>query len=426
MDFWIWISDADILRDSKTNMNIVYKDFMAITLRCTQDGLKIFATPLEYLYEYPTINENKQDTNIYKAHVKTMREKDTVDFLTNIVGSYKKVTLEDIIINPTSNWVYIRFAFNLDSSKMYLNDLPESNLKITQIFTDQTEMPFHMKKFYGTHDMTYLYFQNFYHPLSEQKEREGKNITIYLRNLNIFREYIPQNIITKYYNLHLIDSPLIFPQLMVSFPFSGLTKTEQNRKYKMKGYNYYVRQRETGIVLEEKSEAPKITEYELELDRNIYTLRPPRNFWRLNLLDLNKQPENCEFQKYIDLECNSPSDTCFEDYKPFICEDGTDERPYYLDINNLKCQQFCEFGYMHPPRYSSKNKRLYCSHLCDTGSKQCPSDDYKYIDIYTNFLCSNNFFNLYYKCFNKEESINNADFGGIFFSKFLRTPSRIF
>ena len=423
MDFWIWISDADILRDSKTNMNIVYKDFMAITLRCTQDGLKIFATPLEYLYEYPTINENKKNTNIYKTHVQTMREKDTVDFLTNIVGSYKKVTLEDIIINPTSNWVYIRFAFNLDSSKMYLNDLPESNLKITQIFTDQTEMPFHMKKFYGTHDMTYLYFQNFYHPLSEQKEREGKNITIYLRNLNIFREYMPQNIITKYYNLHLIDSPLIFPQLMVSFPFSGLTKTEQNRKYKMKGYNYYVRQRKTGIVLEEKSEAPKITEYELELDRNIYTLRPPRNFWRLNLLDLNKQPENCEFQKYIDLECNSPSDTCFEDNKPFICEDGTDERPYYLDINNLKCQQFCEFGYMHPPRYSSKNKRLYCSHLCDTGSKQCPSDDYKYIDIYTNFLCSNNFFNLYYKCFNKEESLNNADFGGIFFSKFLRTPS---
>ena len=46
MDFWIWISDGNVLRDSKTNMNIVYKDFMAITLRYTQDGLKIYATPI--------------------------------------------------------------------------------------------------------------------------------------------------------------------------------------------------------------------------------------------------------------------------------------------------------------------------------------------------------------------------------------------
>ena len=425
MDFWIWISDASVLRDSKTNMNIVYKDFMAITLRCTQDGLKIYATPLEYLYEYPTMDEdtNTQNTNRYKAHVAPMREQDTVDFLKNTVGSYKKVTMEDLVKNQTSNWIYIRFAFNLDSSKMYLNNIPESNLYVTQIYTTQTEMPFHMKKFYGTHNMTYLYFQNFYHPLSQQLEAQEKNITIYLRNLNIFREYIPQNIITKYYNLHLIDSPLMFPQLLVSFPFSGITRTKLDT-YKMKGYNYYIRQQNTGIVLEEKNEgAPQITEYELVLDSNVRSLRPPRNFWRLNLLDLNKQPETCDFEKIIDLECNSPNDVCFEDNKPFICKDGSEERPYYLDIFNLKCQQYCEAGYMHPPRYSSKNRRLYCSHFCDTGNKQCPSDDYKYTDIYSNFLCSYNFFNLYYKCFNKDESINNADFSGLFFSKFLGTPT---
>ena len=370
MDFWIWISDPSVLVESKTNMNIVYKDFMAIT---------------------------------------------------NIVGSYNKVTMQDLIENPTSNWIYIRFAFNLDSSKEYLNDLPESNLRITQIYTEQTRMPFHMKKFYGTHNMTYLYFQNFYHPLNEKLE-ETKNITIYLRNLNIFREYIPQNIVTKYYNLHLIDSPLIFPQILVSFPFSAITRQKLDT-YKMKGYNYYVRQKNTGVVLEERSDAPIITEYELILDSTVKTLRPPRNFWRLNLLDLNKQPETCDFEKLINLECNNPNDYCFENNKPFICKDGTQSRPYYLDISNLKCQQFCEIGYMHPPRYSSNNQRLYCSHFCDTGNKQCPSDDYKYTDIHTNFLCSNNFFNLYYKCFNKDESINNPDFGGIFFSSFLWTPS---
>ena len=34
-----------------------------------------------------------------------------------------------------------------------------------------------------------------------------------------------------------------------------------------------------------------------------------------------------------------------------------------------------------------------------------------------------NIANLYYKCFNKDEALNNPDYGGIFFSKFLWTPS---
>ena len=121
MDFWIWISDGNVLRDSKTNMNIVYKDFMAITLRCTQDGLKIYATPLEYLYEYPTMDEDDKtkETNKYKTHVKPLRDADIVDFLKKTVGFYNKVIMEDIVKNQTLIWIYIRFAFNLDSSKMY-------------------------------------------------------------------------------------------------------------------------------------------------------------------------------------------------------------------------------------------------------------------------------------------------------------------
>ena len=138
---------------------------------------------------------------------------------------------------------------------------------------------------------------------------------------------------------------------------------------------------------------------------------------------MNKQPTTCDFEDLINIKCDSPNDICFEDDKAFICKEGTEEKPYYLDIFNFKCQPYCEVGYMHPPRYSSSLKRLYCSHFCDTGNKQCPSDDYKYTDIYTNFLCSNNFFNLYYKCYNKDESINKGDFSGIFFSNYLRTPA---
>ena len=194
MDFWIWISDTSVLSDANVNMNIVYKDFMALTLRCFPDGLRIYATPIEWLYEYPTYTEDKtskEEALYYKDHMKGNKTEDIVRFLTNIVGSYDDVTLQDLVRNATSNWVYIRYAFNLDSSKHYLNDLPESNIKVAQIYTDQTGMAFHMKRFYGTNTMTYLYFNNFYNPLTEEQKADKKNITIYIRNFNIFREYMP-------------------------------------------------------------------------------------------------------------------------------------------------------------------------------------------------------------------------------------------
>ena len=187
----------------------------------------------------------------------------------------------------------------------------------------------------------------------------------------------------------------------------------------MKGYNYYIRTNQ-GEVIENQREEKDII---LVLDNELETLRPPRNFWRLNLLEIKKQPETCDFDNLININCNSPNEICSENDKPFICEDGATNKPFYLDINNLECKSYCELGYMHPPRYSGSYKKLYCSHPCDTGSKQCPSDELKYIDIQPNFICSNNFFNLYYKCFDKNEALNNVDFSGIFFSAFLKTPT---
>ena len=182
MDFWIWISDTSVLSDAKVNMNIVYKDFMAITLKCFPEGLRIYATPIEWLYEYPTFDEEESKTSHYYKNnnnnidVNNYINSDIVEFLKEPVGSYGEVTLEDLVKKAASNWVYIRYAFNLDSSKHYLNDLPENNLKVAQIYSEQTGMPFHMKKFYGLNDMTYLYFQNFYHPLTESQVNAKKKL----------------------------------------------------------------------------------------------------------------------------------------------------------------------------------------------------------------------------------------------------------
>ena len=70
----------------------------------------------------------------------------------------------------------------------------------------------------------------------------------------------------------------------------------------MKGYNYYIRS-STGDVDDENRQE---NTYNLVFDNNVKTLRPPRNFWRLNLLPLNKQPETCDFETPLsNLNCGN-------------------------------------------------------------------------------------------------------------------------
>ena len=46
MDFLFWISDTSVMSEANVNLNIIYKDFIALTLRCFPEGLKIYATPI--------------------------------------------------------------------------------------------------------------------------------------------------------------------------------------------------------------------------------------------------------------------------------------------------------------------------------------------------------------------------------------------
>ena len=78
---------------------------MALTLRCFPDGLRIYATPIEWLYEYPTYTEDDTSKGepYYKDHMKGNKTEDIIRFLTNIVGSYDEITLQDLVRNATSN-----------------------------------------------------------------------------------------------------------------------------------------------------------------------------------------------------------------------------------------------------------------------------------------------------------------------------------
>jgi hypothetical protein len=214
-------------------------------------------------------------------------------------------------------------------------------------------MPFHIKKFYKQNEMTYLQFDNF---------TNMSDTYIYLRNLNIYREYMPQNIITKYFNMHEFQYHNMFPQLLFSMPLDDVTeKSNDISVFYFKTYNYGYRNSLGKINDKVKIESNNL----LTLSTLIEDLRPPRTFQRLNLNSINYQAKDCDYKDRIDITCSSIKNMsyCFDDDSPFVCKKNTEDPnlPYYLDIFDLTCNQYCRKGYMRALRDTDEFQSHYCS-----------------------------------------------------------------
>ena len=415
MDLWFYINYP---LNIKKHLDVIYTDFMTISFDKTnqEDALDIFCIPIEWLYNF-TLSDN------YSLSAS--------EYINDILGAFH---LKDNVKNAANKWLYIRCAFDIYTSKMYLNEMPEQSLKIPQLYTisakEQNNFPFHMKKFYEYDDFLRLKFKNFLNVTNIQET------FIYLRNLNLFKEYIPQHIQTKYWTFpDLLILNKYFPQLLFSIPFKAKYVSRGN--YTFSTYNYYPR-RENGEVsddyfISEKNTLKLVSSFST-IESIFQNLHPPRNFQRLNFLpyttDKTQEYSTCDLENTVDIPCNKEgSKFCFDNDKPFLCltnETNTDY-PYMLDINTLECNKFCPIGYMHPPRDANNGylNGLYCSVKCPNESSKCPSEQSVYMKTNSEFTCDNqNFYELYYNCLKSNSSINNET-GGMFFSGTLKSKTII-
>ena len=401
LEFWMFVASPKKIE--KKFGNIIYKDFMAISLypEIGKDLMNVYCVPLEFIFKYP-------DSGYLIEKV----GKNLTYFLDKTLAApYLNETIE----NSASKWFYVRCAYNVETSKYYLNDQVEYNLEFPQYFHVQglepeNKIPFHIKKHYKETDMTYLQFDNF---------TELNDTYIYLRNLNIYREYMPQNIITKYYNMHEFKYHSIFPQLLFSMPLDDLPETKDQPKiFYFKTYNYWNRG-EKGIL---KDNVFILTNNSMTLYHNITNLRPPRTFQRLNLFSLNYQTKDCDMKVKEEIQCSDIKNMryCFDTDSPFVCKNNTDdqESPYYLDIFNLTCNTFCREGYMRALRDTDKTQSQYCSKPCGDYVQNCPFEH----ELYTqplSFVCKNGFYDLYYKCYDEKNKMNLEENVGMYYSGFL-------
>ena len=419
-DFWFYFDDYSILND-EVHVEVIYKDFMTIALTKENNNLFAYCIPLEWIYEFS-----------FDYNIDFYKEK-LIDYIEKIGAPYSKYNLG----TEDKNWVYVKCGYNIDNNKMYINDNPESFFPIKQIYVSGLDLKqqnalFEMKKFYGPNNKTSIRFQgfNYLNPI-------GPAYT-FIRNVNIFREYMPQNIDLRYFNLYQFDFDE-FPQLLFSVPFDDVyynknitslrngtrvyikkikkengkmefKKIDEIKPVKNKNFEefiYYVYD-----FSDKNSEIKQEKNLHLMLDKttNVTTnkiskrifFQPKKYFQRLNLLHKNTQFKDCDSSNPISILCN-PGEFCLSDYKAYICNDSS---YFYLDINKLECNEYCDNGYMRPPRYNLYDKRQYCSAKCPEHNN-CPSHNLFYTSPITYFKCYSGFFNMYYKCYGENDVIND-------------------
>ena len=106
---------------------------------------------------------------------------------------------------------------------------------------------------------------------------------------------MPQKIETKFFNVHKIGSPIEFPQLLYSIPFDDVKGV--GKSYLFTSYSFYKRIDNNNIV----RSLNKLTRYNNSMSVVGADLMPPRNFYRLNLRDINTQAKDCGFIPAITL-----------------------------------------------------------------------------------------------------------------------------
>ena len=301
MEFWFYVESSD---DFRGGMNIIYDEHMTISSLAHN----IDDTDLD-VYCFPQGYRDKL-YNVFGENIKTRFNE-----AQNKIGY--------TFVNGYSQWNYVRCAYSFDLLKSYINDKPPQNIDPEIFFNSyQNDKPFKM----------------FMNNLVKLKINLSKDIyaRVIIQTINIYRDYIPQSIQTKYlkieeYITDIFENPYYPILFTVTFPENYDIITDK-MKYYVSDYDIYPEQNILehflgDIELKSYKTYPIYSPFKLCNFGQVYN--EPGNNCR-SIMD----PNNCDKVKTF----------CIDTKKFFWCPYGK-----YLDITNLSCNKDCPEGYTRPP-----------------------------------------------------------------------------
>ena len=394
-EFWIFIHNPRYLtnKDLRSSLSsFILKDFFTFSIHHNEveqdfNSTVLILTPFEYFYpfkkDYTTVNDFEKYKNDYSS----------------------LQYLQIIVYNVTSKWIYVKGGLSYTHKKMFIND-EEKDLDYIPIYDndDNTKYNYLMRKFYRRYETTSLRIQGF----------EYINTDVYIRNLNFYSDYMFNKINSpNYFNMHEIGNILIYPQLILSIPFTNVTVDPVKMYVRYEVYDY------SGQYTDLNKNPDQVIKNEIKMTLIRDYLAPSKNFYRLNFLHFkNAEFETTDlFKQNLNIECSNSEGQifCFEDNQPYICDN---RHNLIFNNNNItisSCVDDCILideesivhKYMRLPniKINQDEKRLIPNNLCtyecnSTIVESCPT--IKDSDI-KQFKCNESYYSFFYQCLNKDE-----------------------
>jgi hypothetical protein len=191
--------------------------------------------------------------------------------------------------------------------------------------------------------------------------------------------------------------------MLFTIPFNEVTKSSGSTTHKW--YDYSLRYSTTIVTNTET------------ITISGSSLNPPRNFYRLNTLNINKKFSDLDLDTatIANISCSGTNFRyCYDETpsKPYSCNTG-----YYLDPKTSTCNQSCPNGFMRYPGDNPNNNNDYCLFPCYNNSLVCPNSSINYKSI-SYFTCATGFINAYFRCYGDSSSYVDT---ALQFSKSLNT-----
>ena len=301
MEFWFYVESAD---DFTKGMNLIYEDHMTIS----------------------TLAHNIDDTNLdvycfpqaYRDHLDDIFGENITKRFDEAENKYG-YTYE----NGFSKWNYVRCSYSYDLLKYYINDKEPKTIE-SEIFFNNivNDKPFKM----------------FMNNLVKFKINSSRNnfVRYIIQTINIYRDYIPQTIKTKYikmdqYITNSFENPYYPLLFSVNFPQNYDIITDK-LKYFVTDYDI-------------NPEKNTLEHFLADIDLRSYKTYPLYDPFKLCNYGQYYNENNTSCRSIMNPNnCDKVKTFCVDTQKFFWCPSGQ-----YLDVNELQCNKDCPDGYTRPP-----------------------------------------------------------------------------
>jgi hypothetical protein len=390
LSFWTFIPNLAGFQGTSNVINFSVKDFLVLSLygnSATTVGL------------YCTVYQKLKKTVELQTTLVNLQSLMTADPNNNIgqtipASPHTATSLD-------GKWFFSQCAMSFDHQLFYLNNVVDAidkfqsktlNPEVLYTSPSSVSNDTYFRSVYRTGETLTLKILN------------ARNIgtKIFIKNLYLFREYIPKELKHLHFNIHkIVTSAADWPELLYYLGFDSFTF---GGSYTITSYSCVLPTALTSITT---TLTPTGTP---DLDA-------PNNFKRLDLISTkNKYYSTADLVTQSSITVGGNQFMNFDNSKALTCNTN-----FWLELTTFTCNSSCtnpSSMTMYPGVSDTKG---YCNYSC-TASMSCPNTSTQMATLWNNFSCSGaGISNVYYNCV----STSLPNYSHLYFNSFY-TPANIF